>query len=196
MSSANQNTRARILDATLDLLAAEDGGAVRMSDIAKKSGVSRQAVYLHFANRAELLIEATKHLDQMKGSDERLAASRQAETGIERLEAFISAWGSYIPEIYGVAKALLAMQDSDSEVAEAWAKRMEDMREGCEAAMRDLSRDGTLAPGLTADMATDLLWTMLSVRNWELLTKQRGWSQDQYMTAMQHMARSQFVASP
>jgi hypothetical protein len=46
-----------------------------------------------------------------------------------------------------------------------------------------------LRPGLDADEATDLLWTLLSVRNWEHLTRDRGWSQDRYVAAMMMMAR-------
>jgi AcrR family transcriptional regulator len=46
-----------------------------MSDIAKAAGLSRQAVYLHFPNRAELLISATKHLDEKV---DRRAALRKA----------------------------------------------------------------------------------------------------------------------
>ena len=54
-------TPARILDAALALL--REGGPVRMSDIAKAAGVSRQAVYLHFPTRAQLLIAAARRLD-------------------------------------------------------------------------------------------------------------------------------------
>ena len=76
MSSDNSKTRTRILQAALKLLEASQGQGVRMADIAKQAGVSRQAVYLHFSTRAELLIATTLYLDEVKGSDARLAASR------------------------------------------------------------------------------------------------------------------------
>ena len=104
MSRETNETRTRILDAAWKLLEASRGSGVRMSDIAKAAGISRQAVYLHFPTRAELLIATTRHLDEVKGVDARLAASRNAATGRERLDAFIEAWGDYIPEINGVAK--------------------------------------------------------------------------------------------
>ena len=121
MSSNNIETRTRILDAAWKLLETGQGSGVRMSDIAKTAGISRQAVYLHFPTRAELLIATTRHLDAVKDVDARLMASRNAATGLERLEAFIEAWGNYIPEIHGVAKALLAMKDTD-EAASLHAK--------------------------------------------------------------------------
>ena len=164
-----------------------------MADIAKEAGISRQAVYLHFPTRAELLVATTRYLDEVKHVDDRLAASRSAATGVERLSAFIEAWGNYIPEIYGVGKALLAMENTDEEASAAWSDRMQAVRHGCEAAVRGLARDGTLSPDRAADEATDLLWTLLSVRNWEQLVHDCGWSQGLYIDTMQQIARRSLV---
>jgi len=193
MSSDPPDTRTRILKATLDLLEAGQGKGVRMTDIARSAGISRQAVYLHFSTRAELLIATTHYVDALKGSEARLVASRTARNGIERLEAFIAAWGGYLPEIYGIARALLAMRDTDEAAKDAWDKRMQDMREGCEAAINALAADGKLSPAQTPQEATDILWTMLSVRNWEQLTIACGWSQARYVEAITAMARRVFV---
>jgi len=166
---------------------------VRMTDIATEAGISRQALYLHFSTRAELLIATTLHIDEVQGSDERLQASRAAKDGVERLDAFIEAWGNYIPEIHGVAKAMLAVLDTDADAAEAWGRRMQAMREGCQAAIVALEKDKTLSPEWTVDTATDLLWTMLSVRNWEQLTKDCGWSKKEYVDRLQMQAKQIFV---
>lgn len=195
MATSVLDTKTKILKATIELLEASQGRGVRMTDIAKRAGVSRQALYLHFATRAELLISATYYLDELLGSDDRLLASREASTGIVRLEAFVESWANYIPEIYGIAKALLAMRDTDAEAAKAWDDRMLDMREGCAAAISALAADKMLAKGYAPEQATDMLWMMLSVRNWELLTIQRGWSQESYRENMVTMARHTFVAA-
>jgi len=186
-------TRTRILESTLELL--ESGGArsVRMADIAKAAGISRQALYLHFPNRAELLIGATLHLNAVKDIDARLAPSRTAQSGTERLDAYIEAWGGFIPEIYGIARALIAMSDDDPVADATWRERMQDMREGCEAAIEALDRDGMLTLAFTREQATDLLWTMLSVGSWEKLTVDCGWSQSDYIRSLKHAARRIFV---
>jgi AcrR family transcriptional regulator len=176
-----ENTRTKILQAALDLLFAKDGAGTRMSDVAKQAGVSRQAVYLHFDNRADLLIAATHYLDEQLDTDTRLAPSRTAHSGAERLNAFVTAWGNYIPEIYGVAKALIAMENTDAAATAAWRKRMQDMREGCEAAISALKNDGALSSCFTPDEATDVLWNLLSVRSWEHGTIICGWSQEKYI---------------
>ncbi|WP_321488259.1 TetR/AcrR family transcriptional regulator [uncultured Hyphomonas sp.] len=193
MSSLNPDTRKRILQATTDLLSEGGGTGVRMSDIAKRAGISRQAVYLHFANRADLLIATTFYVDELKDTAARLAPSRAAATGKERLDAFIEAWTGYLPEIYPIGRALIDMSPTDEEARSAWAQRMQDMREGCEAAINALKRDGDLAPGMPAGQATDLLWTLLLLPNWEHLTQTCGWSQKQYEKHINSAARHLFV---
>ena len=91
MSRESQNTRTRILTAALKLL--ETGEKTRMTDIARAAGISRQALYLHFETRADLLIAVTRHVDELNNSDDLLAASRAATTGVARLDAYIEAWG-------------------------------------------------------------------------------------------------------
>jgi len=159
-----------------------------MSDIAKAAGISRQALYLHFPTRAELLVAATRHIDSVKNVDARLAASRAATSGRERLVAFISAWCGYIPEIHGVSVALRALRASDAEAAAAWDNRMQAVRHGCAAAVRALAADKMLRPDLNEKAATDLLWTLLSVENWEHLVRDCGWSQSDYESLIKRLA--------
>jgi AcrR family transcriptional regulator len=176
------------------MLEKHGGRGVRMGDIAKETGISRQAVYLHFKSRTDLLVAATRYLDSKLDIDDRLAPSRAATSGVERLTLYIECWGNYIPDIYGVAKALLLARDSDAAAAAAWDDRMEAMRDGCRAAIDALHADGTLAPGWTRSKATDTLWTLLLVPNWESLTVDCGWSTKEYIRRVTTMALQTFVA--
>lgn len=194
MSSPKIETREKILRAAWKLLEAEQAKSVRMSDIAEAAGISRQAVYLHFPTRSDLLIATTRYIDEVFDIDGRLEASRRAESGIARLDAFVEAWGNYIPQIYGVAKALIALRDSDEAAAEAWADRMRAVRHGCRAAVQALKDDGVLSREISLRMAVDCLWAMLSVRQWELLTKDCGWSQKRYVDMMKLLTRRVLVA--
>ena len=193
MSSKPINTKSRILEVTWNLL--ESGNkAVRMSDIAKAAGVSRQALYLHFPNRAELLVATTRHIDTVKNVDERLARSRSASSGIERLRAFVEAWGGYIPEIHGVSIALRALRNSDKEAAAAWEDRMQAVRHVCEAVVHAISEDGYLKGELTEVAAVDLIWTLLSVENWERLVHECGWSQSVYEQTLKQIAEASLIS--
>jgi AcrR family transcriptional regulator len=194
MSSNINETRNRILNAAWKLLEAGQGSGVRMSDIAKTAGISRQAVYLHFPTRAELLTATTRYLDEINNAEARLMASRNAATGQERLEAFIDAWGNYIPEIHGVAKALIAMEATDEAAKLAWTDRKKAIRHGCQAAVKALKNDGVLSQDYSVKEATDILWSLLSVQTWENLTQDCGWSQRQYVKKMKELANETLVA--
>lgn len=193
MSRKSADTRNRILAATVQLLEKHGGKGARMGDIAKQTGISRQAVYLHFASRTELLVAATRYLDEELDVDKRLAPSRAATIGVQRLALYIECWGNYIPEIYGVAKALMAAQHTDEAAAAAWQDRMLAMRDGCKAAIEALYRDDDLASPWQREQATDALWTLLLVPNWENLTVECGWSSKEYVRLMQAMAKRTFV---
>ena len=193
MSSKNSDTRNRILETTIRMLEEHGGRGVRMGAIAKNSGISRQAVYLHFLSRTDLLVEATRYLDKKLDIDRRLAPSRTATTGIERLSLYIECWGNYIPEIHGVGKALLLAQDTDEAAATAWKDRMGAMRDGCRAAIDALYSDGHLAPEWTRSKATDALWTLLLLPTWENLTFECDWSSNEYIRRMTTLAQRTFV---
>lgn len=193
MSSQNINTRTRILKSTWKLLEAGQGKIVRMADIARQSGITRQALYLHFPNRADLLIATTRYLDEVNNIDESLEASRKASSGMKRLALFIEAWGNHIPKIFGVANALNAMKDNDEAARLAIDDRMSAVRHGCEAAVKALKKDETLSSTYSQKQAIDVLWTMLSIQNWEQLTSECEWTQKQYISRMQDIAVKMLV---
>jgi len=193
MSSGDPKTRTRILEATWRLMEERNGQGVRMRDVAGAAEVSRQAVYDHFGSRAELMVATARYGDEVRGLEERLGRYRAATRGVDRLEAFIEFWGNYIPEIHGIARALLAARESDEAVAAAWDDRMAVVQEACRDIVERLRRDGMLAPGWSDVEAGDLLWAMLSISNWENLTLERGWPVARYVDRMQEVAKRVFV---
>jgi len=184
---SSEQTKTRILETTWKVLETRINKN-RMSDIAKAVGISRQALYLHYPTRAELLIATTKHIDKVKKVNQRLELSRAAGSGIERLHFFIKAWGGYIPEIHGISVALRNMRENDKAAAEAWDERMQAVRHGCQAAVRAIEKDGKLKSDLSEQVATDILWTLLTVENWERLVLDCTWSQSEYEIKMIELA--------
>ena len=186
---SSEQTKTRILETTWKVLETRIDKN-RMSDIAKAVGISRQALYLHYPTRAELLIATTKHIDKVKKVNQRLELSRAAGSGIERLHFFIKAWGGYIPEIHGMSVALRNMRENDKAAAEAWDERMQAVRHGCQAAVRAIEKDGKLKSDLSEQVATDILWTLLTVENWEKLVLDCTWSQSEYEVKMIELAEA------
>lgn len=194
MSSAENSTRTKILQATRNQLEAGEAAKTRMSDIAKAAGISRQALYLHFPNRAELMIATARFIDEIYEIQNDLTASRTAPDGEARLAAYITAWSDFLPHAYGVASAFLAMKDTDDAAAAAWEDRMSAMREGCEAAVKALAADGKLNPAYDLATGTDILWSILSFRMWENLCQDCGWSHAKYQEHIHRLARDLLIS--
>lgn len=189
----SEDTRERILAATRALMEARGEAGVRMSDIAGEAGISRQAVYLHFGSRADLMVATARYGDEILGLEERKRRFQGTEGGTAMLDEYIEFWGNYIPEIYSVAKALLADLATDEAARAAWDDRMGAVRNSCRRTVEALHRDGDLTPEWSIEEATDVLWTILSVRSWENLTIQCGWSPDKYVTRIKMLARRALV---
>lgn len=82
------------------------------------------------------------------------------------------------------------MMDADEEARAAWDDRMTAVHHGCLAAICALEEDGILTPSLSADEAADLLFALLSVRTWEQLRIEFGWTQERYLAVIQDRARA------
>src|ERR1051325_5169237 len=88
MSSGDPETRKRILDKTWRLMEKRKGQGVKIIDIARAAGVSRQAVYLHFGSRAELLIATVRYVDEVNNLEQRLQGLRTSANAIQTLESY------------------------------------------------------------------------------------------------------------
>jgi AcrR family transcriptional regulator len=179
MSSAA--SRVRILDAALRLIRKRGHATVTMAQIAKAARLSRQAVYLHFADRAELMAALARHVHESLG----LPAAIQrmmtdAATGLELIEADVSMQARFNPAVWAVARAVDAVRRTDAAAARAWQERRNSRLDRCRVIVSRLKAEGILRPGLDPAIATDLLWTMTSLRMWEDLVLERQWSPEEY----------------
>jgi AcrR family transcriptional regulator len=194
MSNAQTDTQERILLATWKLMEQHRGQGVRLEDVARKAGVSRQAVYLHFRSRTELLIATARYLDERLELSNRIQQASETNNGILGVEACVALLATYIPEIYGLAKALFIARETDEAAAAAWADRMQALYQGCLSVVQNLATKGKLDPTWTIEAATDFFWATLSISTWEQLTIERGWSQDQYIERMQWIVKRALLA--
>jgi AcrR family transcriptional regulator len=174
VSNADE-TRTRILETGWRLARERGLGAVTVAEIAAAAGVSRQLVYVHFSNRAGLLVAMTRHQDARSGFRDRAWATRDLEP-VAALEALIRAWHGYLPEILPVAAELEAALITGEDGAEAWNDRMGELREAFRVAVERLE----LAPGWTVDAAADWAWARCQPSSWRHLVQERGWDPGEY----------------
>lgn len=167
-------TRHDILDAAWDLIA-EHGADASVAQIATAAGVSRQAIYMYFNNRGGLLIALVRRADERFEIHRRLGDSLTIGDPAQRLDAAVSAWLDFVPEILPVARDLIRLKPTDEDARRAWEDRMDELRIWMKTVTETLQRDGALATGWQVDDAADFLWTLTSVNSWSLLVDECGW---------------------
>lgn len=170
----------KVLDAALALVTERGGADITMAQIAKAAGISRQALYLHFADRGELLIAMVRYADERRGLEAEIEQIREAPSGLEAMRRMVSLQARSNPKIWAAARALDAVRRTDPAVERSWQDRLQHRLLGCREIMRHVRRDGDLMPGVDVDVAADMLWTLTSLRMWEDLVILRGWSGQKY----------------
>lgn len=178
MSSENSTTR--ILDAALTLITTRGGADVTMAEIAKAAGMSRQAVYLHFADRADLMLALVRHVHETFGVAEETREIGKATTGLAAMRKWVSLQARLNPVIWPVARAIEMVRRTDEVAEQGWQDRMAHRLETCRGIIARMHQEGTLKQGISQDAAADLLWSIASLRTWEDLVLDRGWKAAQY----------------
>ncbi|HKF68745.1 MAG TPA: helix-turn-helix domain-containing protein [Vicinamibacterales bacterium] len=186
---SSRSSIGRILDTALALITKRGNAHVTMAQIAKAARVSRQAVYLHFADRAALMLAVARHVDEKLGLPEEIRRMSEMPTAIAILDAMVSMQARLNPAIWAVARGLDAIRRTDAAAEQAWQDRLNDRLEGCRAIVARLQSEGSLRAGLDSAGAADLLWTLTSLRMWEDLVLERRWSAEQYKQQLTRLLR-------
>ena len=182
-SYGDPETRNRILDASWHLVA-EHGARVRLSDVAEEAGVSRQAVYLHFGDRAGLLVALVQHMDETLDLATSLAEVHAAPTGAALLASAMRLNTTFWGQVRPVAQVLEAAQHDDAELRTAWRDRMQFRRSTFRGMVEALVERGELADAWTVDDAADTLYAVAHFDTWRELVAELGWSDERYVEAM------------
>ncbi len=69
---------------------------------------------------------------------------------------------------------------TDPAVADLWRLIQDEFRDVLRPIAAGLAAEGALVPGLTADTATDRLWTLNHPDVWHLLCVECGWTANAY----------------
>ena len=161
-----------------------------MAEIARAAGISRQAVYLHFVDRAALLVALVHHADEKRGLPDEIQRIADARTGIAALSEMVAAQARSNPTIWAVARAVDAVRRTDDAAERSWQDRLMHRLEGCRQIIARLKAEGNLREDLDPAEAADLLWTITSLRAWEDLVLQRGWTPARYQERITGLLRN------
>jgi AcrR family transcriptional regulator len=170
----------RILDAALALLKRRKRINVSMADIARAAGLSRQALYLHFPGRTDLMLALARYAHEKLGVAAQLRQIDEAPTGLDALGVWISLQAKFNASVWSVARLLDAARRTDPAAERGWQDRQQHRLERCRQIVTRMETEGALKSGLSLQAAADLLWSVTSLRAWEELTQERGWSAGEY----------------
>jgi AcrR family transcriptional regulator len=175
MSSKGARTRRTILDVALRQLRAHGPARVRMEDVARAAGISRQALYLHFDSRTQLMVALIEYLSEAVDGAALFRPAEQATDVGVRMEEALKASTRLIARIHDVALALDVARHTDDAA-------------GIRRTMTLAARAGRLREGWTVGQATDALWSFAAPRLYGDLVLERGWSQRRLEKLMVELA--------
>jgi AcrR family transcriptional regulator len=168
----------------LRLITKKGGMDVTLAEVAKAARVSRQALYLHFADRAALFVAVVQHADEQRGIPEAVQRLRDMRSGLAALREMAAMQARFNPTIWPLARVLDGVRRQNDAAEQSWQDRLAARHRGCGALVARLASEGVLRPGLRQEIATDLLWTMTSLRAWEDLVLLRGWTPEDYQARL------------
>ena len=194
MSSSEPSTRDRILAAARALLE-ERGFDVGMGDIARGAGISRQAVYLHFASKTDLLQQLTTWVEERADLGALLAPVSAAPDGEAALRALLNAAAVFEPQIHTLARVTEQVRDRDPAVQAINADRMARRLAGMTSVVARIEAEGRLRPGWSVDTAAAFVWLTTAPPSYHALVVELGWTPDAWAEATFRLLRDAFIAA-
>lgn len=167
LSMTTSPTRDRLLDAAADLLRSGGVAAVTMAAVARDAEVSRQAAYLHFGDRSELLVALVDRLDEEAGLAKHIATITSTRTAAQGIDAWAEMQVKRNPHIAALARALDAERHSDTGSAAAWRNRSNNRLRFAEMIVDRLIEEEKLHRSWERAHAVRLLAELTSFRVWD-----------------------------
>ena len=175
-------TRRRIVDAASALFIENGYPPTTLDQIAARAGVAVQTVYFHFGNKRTVLKEAVDVA--AVGDDEPVALLDRP--WLEKIRAepdphrVIALWVHTSRTIFArIAPIMRVVRDAaagDPDMAEQWATN-ERQRDTAYRLLAQLFADrDALQPDISVDEATDIIFALMSIELYLLLTTTRGWT--------------------
>ncbi len=194
-SRGRAQTRIEILEAARAMFEEFGYYNAGLGNVAKKAGVSRQAIYLHFSSKAELLTALHLHIfatDVVPAQDRHPITD--AVPALDALDAIIAVDVEVASKVWRIHEALQMARRQYPEVEETLRPRDEERYDELLDLGRRLKREGALPPNIRVGRFADMLWGLMNVGTYRNLVIERGWSLDQYRRWVRDTIRLQISA--
>jgi AcrR family transcriptional regulator len=195
VSSSRPQTRIQILEAARAIFEEAGYYGAGLGAVAKKAGVSRQAIYLHFPSKVDLLTALHLHIfDTDVDPALRRHPITDAMTGLEALDATIAADVEIIERVWRIHESLTVARRQHPEVDQTLLAREAEHYDGLLDVGRRLERDGALPATMPVELFTDMLWGLMNLGTYRHLVVERAWPLDRYRRWVRDTIRLQIGA--
>lgn len=175
------STRERILDAATGLVESRPATVPSMSGVARATGISRQALYLHFPDRAALLLALVEYVDDRENLAGEIQVVEAAADGAAQVRAWVEMQARRNPGIASLARALDQSRHGDDSTTTAWRDRTAHRMRGATAIVLRLRRDGRVHRSWNTAEAATVVWELASFRVWDDLVNEAGMESERYV---------------
>jgi AcrR family transcriptional regulator len=174
------STRERILENASALIEAQPDAVPSISAVARATGISRQALYLHFPDRAALLLALVEHIDEREDLQGAVAAVYGAPDGRAQVREWAEMQARRNPRIAALARALDQSRHADDPAATAWRDRTANRMRAATTIVERLRGEGHVHRSWTNAEAATVVWELVSFRVWDDLVNEAGLSDERY----------------
>ena len=195
-NARSRRTRAELLTAAHRILEEQGFDALTMTAVAERAGVTRRAVYMHFATRAELVSALFDHVAGAAGLEESLRGVWEATDGADALDQWAAHLARYHPRLLAVDRAVERVRHSDHDAAAHRRRVAAEKLGNCRRLSRRLETENRLSDGWTAESAADMLFALISSDMIEALIVDRRWPRQRLAEQLALLLRSTFVLEP
>jgi AcrR family transcriptional regulator len=193
-------TRRAILEAAERLVVRQGYAATTMASIAAEARVALKTVYIAFETKSGVL-RALWNLRLRGDEGDAPVAERQwyldviEEPDPERKLRLTAANSRTVKQrIAPLMKVIGEAAPTDPDIAVLWKRIETQFHENQRAIVHSMDSREALKPGLSADRAADILWTINHPAVWRLLVEERGWTPDDYERWCGDLACEQLLA--
>jgi AcrR family transcriptional regulator len=195
-----RQTELAIVDAARRLFIADGYASTTIAGVARAAGVAPQTIYKAFGTKAALLkrvydvtlvgdAEPVPLVDRPE-----FASVRDAADGPSLLRAYAHVGRVLSDRLGPLVTALLeGAAAGDPELRDFAATADRERLTGTLGVVTRLAELGELRAGLTIEQARDTLWTLNSAHVWRMLTRDRGWTGDEYEAWVADVATAALV---
>jgi AcrR family transcriptional regulator len=181
-------TRTKIIDAAARLFLEHGYAGATIPAIAAEAGVAVETVYRSASGKAGLLAAAVQAA--LAGGVERAEVPVEQRAGIRRVveekdpRRQLAAYAATQPGVWSRVGPLLRVLDAAATTDDALVELRESHARQRLSGLRRfadlLAQNHALRPGLTAERAADVIWTVCAQANYDALVTTRGWSENDY----------------